>query len=478
MADAINIGSRLELLLDEHLIERLSGGATQRLCRPEAREASLVCDRPWEGNACAYVTVFRDGDEYRMYYKGWNLELDGRHTRPLRICLAVSRDGKNWTRPNVGRFEVEGARANNVVFLGEGETLKGNHGFAPFKDPNPACRPEARYKALGASEHCKGGLFAMACADGLNWTLMQEEPVITLGKFDSQNVGFWDAVRGEYRAYTRDFDGKIRGIRTATSQDFIHWTTPEWLSYPGAAVEQLYTNQIIPYPRAPHIFVGFPTRYTDRGWNATTEALPEPEARRLRAKTNPRYGSAVTDGLFMSSRDGKTFKRWGEAFVRPGLRTAGNWVYGDNYQCWGVVETAGDLPGAPPELSFYITEGYWRGTACTIRRYALRMDGFVAVNAPATGGELLTRPMIFDGGRLMLNMSTSGGGCVRIEIQDAGGRAIPGFALEDGIEMVGDAVEYVALWRNPSALAALAGRPVRLRFVMKDADLYAVRFGT
>jgi len=268
----------------------------------------------------------------------------------------------------------------------------------------------------------------------------------------------------------------VRGIRTATSQDFIHWTTPEWLEYPGVAVEQLYTNQIIPYPRAPHLFVGFPTRYTDRGWNATTQALPEPEARQLRAKTNPRYGSAVTDGLFMSSRDGKTFKRWGEAFMRPGLRTAGNWVYGDNYQSWGVVETAGDLPGAPAELSFYSTEGYRRGTANTIRRFALRMDGFVAVNAPAAGGELLTRPLIFDGARLLLNMSTSGAGCVQVEIQTPEGAPIEGFAMGDGPEMVGDALDYVALWKNPSALAALAGRPVRLRFVMKDADLYAFRF--
>jgi hypothetical protein len=476
MSDPIHIGSRLELLLDDHLIERLSGGATQRLCRPEPRGIALLCDRPWEGNACAYVTVFRDGDECRMYYKGWHLELDGRHTRPLRICLAVSRDGKSWTRPNVGRFEIEGTRANNVVFLGEGDDLKGNHGFAPFKDTNPACRPEARYKALGASEHCKGGLFAMSCADGVNWTLMQDGPVITLGKFDSQNVAFWDVLRGEYRAYVRDFENKVRGIRTATSRDFIHWTTPEWLTYPGAPVEQLYTNQIAPYPRAPHLFIGFPTRYTDRGWDVTTQALPEPEARRLRAKTNPRYGSAVTDGLFMSSRDGKTFKRWGEAFIRPGLRTAGNWVYGDNYQNWGVVETAGDLPGAPPELSFYSTEGYWRGTASVIRRFALRADGFVAINAPLSGGELLTRPLIFDGARLLLNLSTSGAGCLRIEIQDPAGSPLPGFALADGPDMVGDALDYVALWKDPAALAALAGRPVRLRFVMKDADLYAFRF--
>ena len=72
-----------------------------------------------------------------------------------------------------------------------------------------------------------------------------------------------------------------------------------------------------------------------------------------------------------------------------------------------------------------------------IRRFALRADGFVAINAPLSGGELLTRPLIFDGARLLLNMSTSGAGCLRIEIQDPAGTPLPGFALADGPDMVG-----------------------------------------
>jgi hypothetical protein len=42
--------------------------------------------------------------------------------------------------------------------------------------------------------------------------------------------------------------------------------------------------------------------------------------------------------------------------------------------------------------------------------------------------------------------------------------------------MVGDSVEQAVRWTLKTDLAGLVGRPVRLRFVMKDADLYALRF--
>ena len=63
----IDIGSRLELMVDEYLIARLSGGAELRLNRPILREAALVMDKSWEGNACGSTTIFQDGDIYRMY---------------------------------------------------------------------------------------------------------------------------------------------------------------------------------------------------------------------------------------------------------------------------------------------------------------------------------------------------------------------------------------------------------------------------
>lgn len=473
-AEPLHIGSRLELMVDDYLVEKLGGAAQLRMHRPIPREICLVLDAPWEGNGCGYVTVLRNGAAYRMYYRGAQNTVEGGklgRAHEFVTCLAESADGLHWTKPELGIVEFEGSKKNNIIRIGEL-----CHDFSPFVDANPACPPEARYKAVAALGMRKG-LLAYQSPDGVRWSPMNAgKPVITQGAFDTQNIAFWDALRGEYRAYIRDFRDGLRDIRTATSKDFIHWTEPAWLAYPGAAKEHLYTNQVKPYFRAPHIFIGFPTRYIDRGWSPAMRALSELEHRELRAKANPRYGTALTEGLLMTSRDGLTFKRWPEAFLRPGLRLKDNWKYGDNYIAWHAVETASHLPNSPPELSLYAGEGYWTGASVHIRRYTLRMDGFVSASAPMSGGELLTRPFTFEGRQLVLNMSTSAAGSIRVEIQDADGRPVPGRALADCPDIFGDTLEHAVEWKDGSDVAALAGKPIRLRITLRDADLFALRF--
>jgi hypothetical protein len=319
-------------------------------------------------------------------------------------------------------------------------------------------------------------LIAFKSADGIGWSLISHKPVMTGCAFDTQNLAFWDTLRGHYRAYVRDFREGRRGIRTATSTDFVHWTPPVWLEYPGAPKEQLYTNQIAPYYRAPHIFIGFPTRYIDRGWSDSMRALPELKHRQHRATASRRYGTALTEGLFMTSRDGKVFKRWGEAFVRPGVGHRTNWKYGDNYIAWHVVETTSADPDAPNELSIYASESYWTGTSNRLRRYTLRMDGFVSVRAPLSGGEIVTKPMVFRGNRLVINVASSAAGGVRVEIQNPDGTPVKGYALADCPDIFGNEIERVVKWTSGDDCGTLAGKPVRLRFVIKDADLYSLRF--
>jgi hypothetical protein len=178
----------------------------------------------------------------------------------------------------------------------------------------------------------------------------------------------------------------------------------------------------------------------------------------------------------MTSRDGVLFSRWNEALVRPGPRRQGSWVYGDNMVFWGIVETASALGDAPNELSIYSSENYWQDTGVSFRRLSLRIDGFVSLFSPFRGGELVTKPLTFDGGNLSLNASTSGAGSIHVEIQDAAGKPIPGYALADCPEIFGDDPALVVRWRKGGDVRALAGKPVRLRFVLKDADLYAFQF--
>ncbi|MDA1018484.1 MAG: hypothetical protein O3A00_29010 [Planctomycetota bacterium] len=104
------------------------------------------------------------------------------------------------------------------------------------------------------------------------------------------------------------------------------------------------------------------------------------------------------------------------------------------------------------------------------------MDGFVSVRADSQGGEMHTRPLVFSGKRLEMNFSTSAAGSIQVEIQDALGKPIPGFALEDCPEIYGDRIQQEVAWKQGSDVSQLAGQPVRLRFVMNDADLYAIQF--
>src|SRR5690349_6681723 len=156
-SEPVAIGSRRELLIDDFLVDRFSGGAGLRLHSPERRNLALVHDEPWEGCGCGYHTVFQDSDRYRMYYKAWNHEYDRAKAHPLVIAYAESADGISWTKPNLGVVEFGGSRNNNIIL----NEIHGGmaHDFSPFKDPNPAAKPGSRYKAVGyAKPH---GLYAL-----------------------------------------------------------------------------------------------------------------------------------------------------------------------------------------------------------------------------------------------------------------------------------------------------------------------------
>ena len=126
-------------------------------------------------------------------------------------------------------------------------------------------------------------------------------------------------------------------------------------------------------------------------------------------------------------------------------------------------------------MSFYVIRNYGQPSNY-LRRYTLRPDGFASIHAPYGGGELLTRPLRFTGSQLMVNFSTSAPGGIRVEIQSPAGAPIPGFALADAVESIGDQLDRAVAWKSGKDVSRLAGQPVRLRVVLKDADLYSIRF--
>jgi hypothetical protein len=226
--------------------------------------------------------------------------------------------------------------------------------------------------------------------------------------------------------------------------------------------EHLYTNGTHPYYRAPQIYIGLAKRFFP-----TKAALPAGQAKEL--VKNPGYRVASSDSIFMTTRGGQHYDRtFMEAFIRPGPSPE-DWVARDNTPALGVV------PANTREMFIYRMSHYAQPSS-HMERYSLRTDGFVSVNAPYRGGELITKPFAFSGSKLEVNFATSAAGGMRVEIQDADGKAIPGYALADCPEMIGDEIDRGILWSGGGDVGKLAEKPIRLRFSMKDADLYSLRF--
>jgi hypothetical protein len=165
----LDIGSRLEPMVDDYLIETLTG-VELRLQQPQRAPASENLPVGY------YATVIKDGDLYRFYhrdsvpaYKGDKHDGNAGEI----TCYAESTNGIAWTRPPLGLFEINGSRSNNVVLAGAPPF---SHNFSPFLDNRAGVPPEQRYKAL-AGVH-ESGLHAFVSADGIRWRKLRDKPVL------------------------------------------------------------------------------------------------------------------------------------------------------------------------------------------------------------------------------------------------------------------------------------------------------------
>jgi len=500
-AETIDIGDRREVFWDTYLVDSMQG-CEFRQHRPQPKEAVLLHDVPWEGKNSWLHTVLKHDDSYRMYYLARNMSFGdalGGHRllHPLYFATAESKDGIVWTRPDLDLVPLEKPARhkdtpNNLIPLDFGGKVRGIKLLFPFRDENPACEEGARFKAFSSRVELPDGthgLYALKSADGIDWKLMSDKPVLTGCTFDSYNLAFWDPQVQAYRAYVRHRRGEelvtaVRGIMTATSKDFLSWGKLEWLKYDDGDEEHVYNPNVQRYPRAPQLYVGFPLRYVEKPWKWHASTLADPGAAYRKgggwSGGIGRYGSAYTEPRFMFSRNGKSFVRSDEPFI-PARR--GCWAYGDNYVACGLMMTKENWYSQRAnfhEMSFYVVEGYYERDAppppCRVRRYTMRPDGFISIHAGRKGGTFTTKPFVFKGRMLALNCQTAIGGTVHVEILDADGAPYVGFEAEDCWTIYGDHVDTTVFWHGGVDLSKLEGKPIRLSFGLREADLYAMKF--
>ena len=455
----VSIESHIELFADDHLIESLDRAA-QKLHHPERREVAFECDMPWESHVVGFNSVVQEGELIRLYYRASTDREKGE--RFQNIAMAESRDGGySFDRPIIGLIEHNGSKQNNLIAGGEMPLVP-----PVFKDTNPDCRDDERYKGVCAVWR---KLYAMCSDDGIIWRLMQDEPIEMTGTFDTINTAFWDSTIGEYRCFTRFFEDvdidaeevdvlgadttAVRSIQSSTSPDFLHWSPPVPHTYKDDYPKtQLYTNSTVPCPGAEHIYLSFPNRYVQY-------RIPDPDHKE----------PGVNDALFMCSRDCASWTRYLDAWVRPGLDPF-NWTERNNYPAWGIVRSS------DTEWSMYISEHYRRpGVPVRLRRLSIPPYRFVSISAAHTGGAAVTKPFAFTGTDLYLNCSTSAAGGVSVTVLSEDGRNIDGFGTDDMEPYFGDSLSARIRWRGDRKIGELVDRPIRLRFSLNDADIFAMQ---
>jgi hypothetical protein len=471
-ADVVTLKNRRELFVDDFILQK-AVGVENRICVPLPAGTALKLDQPWEGRWGAYVSVISDGQKFMMYYRGGF----GASKNEDITCYAESTDGKNWVRPNIGRFEVRGSKDNNVV-MPLGEPTWATHNFSVFYDARPEVPADERFKAVGggAGNNPKlkysgltRGLYRFVSADGKEWRRLPGEPLFTDWALDSQNILTWLPEENCFAIYLRTWTGDKKGVKfdyksvrtiaRSVSKDFANWSEPERMTFDRGPIEDLYTNTTQAYFRAPQILISMPFRFVPN-----RQVLDEATLKKYDIEKSMWKG--VSDAVLMSSRGGTRFDRkFLESFVRPGIDPA-SWAARSNMPAYGIIQTG------PNEMSFFIVRGY-SSNQTRIERMSLRLDGFSSLHAGSTEGFALTKPVKIVGRRLSLNLSTSANGYVKVVILDENGAEIPGFGATDARELVGDTIDLTAAWKGSPDLAALKDRVVQLKFLLCDADLYS-----
>jgi hypothetical protein len=436
-----NTTNRTDLFADGEALEKVCAGAALKLHSPTLKEIAVTCEKPWEWQL-GYPSVVPDGQGgFFLYYRGHGTSRETRRDECEKqvTCVCHSPDGMRFSRVETG-FAWEGHTETNIVWAGVA-----SHNFTPFYDASPDCLPSQRFKALGGVRE-SGGLFAFASEDGLCWQPLSGRPVLTSGGFDSQNVAFYDSLLGKYRLYSRYSCGVYRAIQSSVSEDFLHWSAPVPNEYGEEVAEHLYTNAACPCPGAEHILLSFPNRF-----NANRRRIPG------------HHLDGVSDTLFMASRDGVRWTRlFKESWLRPGL-DGDNWTDRNMMVGSGIAET-------PDGLSVYCTEHNHRDHR--IRRAAIRRHGFVSLSAGWVPGIGVTKAFLCGGGKLRLNFSTSAAGHVKAWLVDAG-EEMPPSAPESAFELFGDALDEIYPLQGEEKFV---GKPVRLCFELKDADVFSYKF--
>jgi hypothetical protein len=447
----VQLGSRKHLFIDEVIIDTKQDVqlTVNPPVNPQLASRSFSSGDYWAVNHNDKVYLFTP-DSYGS---------DEGITR-----LWISDDGINFDDPELGVIEYGGSTANNFVLY-----------LSPmwasvFKDLNPNISPQEQFKLTAWSAN--RGIYLYSSPDLIHWrrneTIML--PLVSGGGCET----FWDDQRGLYVNLLKR-DPQFRSAecpsangRTAVGFDtgavgniwkpwpFSTMNTPyyEGWSLPAVTCEgpvifpvneygQVYRTRAIKYPWAPDTYLAFI-------WRMAPDEIRNTDLGVSRDGIN--WTTYAGLGMYMPT--GGTFN--GETIVER-LAHGGLIRRGD--EIWQYADFGTGPHGAGEE--FFV-------------RVSQRLDGFVSLDAGVTVGTIITRPLVFCGDQLILNLLAAG--FLKVGILNEAGDAIAGYDISDCDPIAADSVRQVVAWNGDSDVGSLSGAVVRLKFEMHDAKLYAFQF--
>ena len=422
----------------------------------------LVAQQPWEGLVYLYGTVLPN--ETRTGYRMWYHTLrpsDTNNDGSLEL-YATSADGIHWTKPTLNLRSWHGSTANNMFF-----TRPTGGGITSVMQTPWETDPAQRYKFMN---YDTGGFYGAWSPDGIHVTDAPNNPVFTGGSDVGQFS--WDPRAQLYRGYVKnswyDWNGlKRRAVALTTTTNIASWPQESLILWPDPADDRW----IIPGSVQRTHFYGlsafaYESMYIGFLWIFRATELDG---------EMPGYLVGPCFVELVSSHDGIHWIR--EEGDRPPLLALGAaWTWDD-----GMVFTA----RAP------IVEGntikLWYGgfeevhgssltkTHGSIGFATLRKDGFASLNAGATAGTLLTKPITNASGALQVNCRATGGS-LKVEVLDASSNVIPGYSQDDCIALTSDSVAQTVAWAAHPLLPA-GETAISLRFILQNASLYSFMAG-
>jgi len=431
----------------------------------------LSPERPWEGGRLyIYGTVHYDASQklFRMWYMsrigpGQRERAPGlRVDRADFVNYATSRDGIHWERPELGMHEFDGSRKNNIVF-----DLHSPSVIVDSAEPGAAYR----YKMAGVGGPNRK-YWAAYSADGLHWKDYPRNPI--LDSSDTITVTR-DPRSGRYLAFHKR-PAEVRGFRRrvvwlATSPDFQEWSAPELILAPDETDDRWATKPV--HRTEFYDLSGFPYAGQFLGLLAVFRVTAENRDVKPAGGERPSPVDGPLEIQLTHSRDGL---HWSRAERRDPLIAPGP---PGSFDAGGVLGVANPMVVYDDEMWVYYTAmttthgGALPAKRMSIGRASWRLDGFVSLDAGASGGVVETVALPGNGGRLTVNAEAAKGS-IAVEALDAGGKPLAGYGRGECVEIRGDGVRQEVRWKGRAGLPA--GGRIRLRLHLKNARLYSLRF--